>query len=153
MNRRLYKVNESLRGVVSEAIDREVKDPRLGFVTVTGVETSPDLREARVYVSVLGDQTQRDETLAALQSAHGLLQARVAARIRLKRTPRLTFLYDDTTDRAMHIDDLLRIEAEELAAVRGTQDVDAGPDTVHENDPGSDAEAARDGGDGRGADA
>jgi len=144
VNRRLYKVNESLREVVSEAIDREVKDPRLGFVTVTGVETSPDLREARVYVSVLGDQAQRDETLAALQSAHGLLQARVAARIRLKRTPRLTFLYDDTIDRAMHIDDLLRRQAEELAAVRGDQDADSGSDMVGGNDPGSDEEAARD---------
>lgn len=144
MNRRLYKVNESLREVVSEAIDREVKDPRLGFVTVTGVETSPDLREARVYVSVLGDQAQRDETLAALQSAHGLLQARVAARIRLKRTPRLTFLYDDTTDRAMHIDDLLRRQAEELAAVRGDRDADSGSDTVDGNDTGSDEGAARD---------
>jgi ribosome-binding factor A len=144
VNRRLYKVNESLREVVSEAIDREVKDPRLGFVTVTGVETSPDLREARVYVSVLGDQAQRDETLAALQSAHGLLQARVAARIRLKRTPRLTFLYDDTTDRAMHIDDLLRRQAEELAAVRGDRDADSGSDTVDGNDTGSDEGAARD---------
>lgn len=144
MNRRLYKVNESLREVVSEAIDREVKDPRLGFVTVTGVETSPDLREARVYVSVLGDQAQRDETLAALQSAHGLLQARVAARIRLKRTPRLTFLYDDTTDRAMHIDDLLRRQAEELAAVRGDRDADSGSDTVDGNDTGPDEGAARD---------
>lgn len=134
MNRRLYKVNESLREVVSEAIEREVKDPRLGFVTVTGVETSPDLREARVYVSVLGDQRQRDETLAALQSAHGVLQARVAARVRLKRTPRLTFLYDDTIDRALHIDDLLRMEAAELAAVRGAEDDDVEDDAADEDE-------------------
>jgi len=134
VNRRLYKVNESLREVVSEAIEREVKDPRLGFVTVTGVETSPDLREARVYVSVLGDQRQRDETLAALQSAHGVLQARVAARVRLKRTPRLTFLYDDTIDRALHIDDLLRMEAAELAAVRGAEDDDVEDDAADEDE-------------------
>lgn len=123
MNRRLYKVNESLREAVSEAVERDVKDPRLGFVTITGVETSPDLRDARVFVSVLGDESRREETLQALRSAHSVLQARIAARVRLKRTPKLQFVYDDTTDRALHINELLRIEADELAARRA-----AGPD-------------------------
>lgn len=143
MNRRLYKVNESLREVVSEAIERDVKDPRLGFVTVTGVVTSPDLREARVFVSVLGDEQQRQDSLTALQAAHGAIQARVATRIRLKRTPRLAFVYDDTTDRALHINELLRQEAQELAARTSTdRDSDEGaraPDDDDPDEPAADA--------------
>jgi ribosome-binding factor A len=119
VSRRLYKVNEAVREVVSQAIDTEVKDPRLGFVTVTGVETTSDLRDARVYVSVLGDEAQRADSLVALQAAHGVLQRAVAARLRMKRTPRLVFAYDETTDRALHINQLLATEAAEIAARAG----------------------------------
>jgi ribosome-binding factor A len=76
-------------------------------VTVTGVKTSPDLRHARVYVSVLGDESVREATLAGLQSAHGFLQGRIAAQLTLKRTPALTFEHDDTVERAMRISRLL----------------------------------------------
>src|SRR5438477_8175603 len=106
MSDRMRRVNEAVRQVLSEAVG-ELKDPRIGFVTVTGVKTSPDLRHARVYVSVLGDEPARARTLAGLRSAHGFLQARVATELTLKHTPELEFEYDETTDRAMRITELL----------------------------------------------
>lgn len=79
----------------------------MGFVTVTDVRTSADLRHARVYVSVLGNAEQREATMAGLRSAHGFLQGKVAAELQLKRTPTLEMYYDDTTDRALRIDALI----------------------------------------------
>lgn len=108
MARRLLRVNEVIRETLSEAIAGGLKDPRVGFVTVTGVETSADLRHARVFVSVLGAADERDRTLAGLRSSHGYLQERVATELRLKRTPQLDFVYDDSIDRGMHIEALLR---------------------------------------------
>ena len=105
---RMRRVNEAVREVLSTAIGKDLKDPRIGFVTVTGVDTSPDLRHSRVYVSVLGDETRRDETLAGLASSRGYLQARVAAELRLKHTPQLDFHYDESADRGMRISELLR---------------------------------------------
>jgi ribosome-binding factor A len=101
-----------MREVLSGAITSEIKDPRVGFVTVTAVQTSPDLRHARVYVSVLGDDAARRRSLAGLESAHGYLQKRVAGQLRLKNTPTLEFLYDDSTDRGMRISELLEAEEE-----------------------------------------
>jgi ribosome-binding factor A len=93
----MRRVNESVRQVLSEALP-ELKDPRIGFVTVTGVETSPDLRQARVFVSVLGSEQRREKSLAGLAAAHGVLQARIARELRLKRTPQLAFEYDPTVE-------------------------------------------------------
>jgi len=107
---RIRRVNEAVREVLSEAITTELKDPRVGFVTVTAVDTSPDLRHAHVFVSVLGDDRQRDESLAGLSSSHGYLQARVASRLRLKHTPTLDFQYDPSAERVMRISELLRNE-------------------------------------------
>jgi ribosome-binding factor A len=104
---RIRRVNEAMRAVLSDAIATEIKDPRVGFVTVTGVKTSPDLRHARVYVSVLGDDAARDGTMEGLRSAHGFLQGRLASELRLKHTPALTFEYDDTVDRGMRISQIL----------------------------------------------
>jgi len=110
---RMRRVDEAIRQVIGEALAAELKDPRVGFVTVTDVSTSPDLRHARVYVSVLGRrgrpsaQAERDSTLEGLRSAHGFLQGRIAAQLRLKRTPELQFSYDETTDRAMRVERLL----------------------------------------------
>jgi ribosome-binding factor A len=103
----MRRINESLREVVGEAISSELQDPRIGFVTVMSVETSPDLRSARVYVSVLGTTEERDATLAGLRSSHGVLQAAIARRIRIKRTPTLTFHYDETVERAARVSRLL----------------------------------------------
>jgi ribosome-binding factor A len=109
----MRRVDEAIRQVLGDAMTGELKDPRVGFVTVTDVRTSADLRHARVYVSVLGESggssetAQREDTLAGLRSAHGYLQGRIAAELRLKRTPTLEFVYDDTTDRALRVDALL----------------------------------------------
>jgi ribosome-binding factor A len=107
---RMRRVNEAVREVLSARIAEGLKDPRIGFVTVTAVETTPDLRHARVYVSVLGGGSERSETLAGLESSHGVLQAQLARELRMKRTPTLEFVYDDSVDRSMRIDELLRRE-------------------------------------------
>ena len=105
---RIRRVNEAVREVLSEAIATELKDPRVGFVTVTAVDTSPDLRHAHVFVSVLGDDKQREDSLAGLSSSHGYLQSRVASRLRMKHTPTLEFEYDPSVERVMRINELLR---------------------------------------------
>jgi ribosome-binding factor A len=105
---RIRRVNEAMREVLSEAITTELKDPRVGFVTVTAVDTSPDLRHAHVFVSVLGDDKQREDSLAGLSSSHGYLQSRVASRLRMKHTPTLEFQYDPSVERVMRINELLR---------------------------------------------
>ena len=107
---RMRRVDEAVREVLSDAITQEMKDPRVGFVTVTDVDTSPDLRHARVYVSVLGDEGVRSRSLDALRSAHGFLQRRVARELRIKHTPTLDFLYDDTLDQALRVQTLLERE-------------------------------------------
>ena len=104
---RMRRVNEAVREVISARIAEGFSDPRIGFVTLTSVDTSPDLRVARVYVSVLGDETAREDTLAGLESAHGLLQQAIASELRLKRTPTLQFVFDESIDRGMRISELL----------------------------------------------
>jgi ribosome-binding factor A len=104
---RLRRVDEAVRQVLSDAVTQDLKDPRVGFVTVTAVRTSPDLRHARVFVSVLGEQEERQASLEGLQSAHGFLQRRVAAELRLKHTPTLAFEYDDSIDRGMRVSELI----------------------------------------------
>jgi ribosome-binding factor A len=111
----MRRVDEAMRAVLSDAIAKDLKDPRVGFVTVTGVKTSPDLRYARVYVSVLGDDPERAASVDGLRSAQGYLQHRVATELSLKHTPSLTFEYDDTVDRGMRVSKLLDTEvAQEL---------------------------------------
>ena len=103
----MRRVDEAVRQVLSDAVAQGLKDPRVGFVTVTDVKTTPDLRRARVFVSVLGTEEERAASLAGLQSAHGYLQSVVATELRLKHTPTLEFVPDDTAERAMRIDRLL----------------------------------------------
>jgi ribosome-binding factor A len=109
----MRRVDEAVREVLSDAITKQLKDPRVGFVTVTAVETAPDLRRARVFVSVLGSQSVRKRSMQGLQSAHGILQRSVARELRLKHTPTLEFLYDDTSERGMRIAELIDREAGE----------------------------------------
>jgi ribosome-binding factor A len=104
---RLRRVNEAVRQVLSDAITQDLKDPRVGFVTVTGVDVSPDLRHARVYVSVLGDAAAKEGSLDGLRAAHGYLQRRIAGELRLKHTPTLNFAIDDSIDRGMRISELI----------------------------------------------
>lgn len=102
----MRKINELLREVLSESV-LELKDPRIGFVTITGVRTSPDLSYATVYVSVFGSERKREKTLAGLTAAHGLLQARIAQQVRMKRTPTLTFEYDPTVEEGVRMSKLI----------------------------------------------
>ena len=104
---RMRRVNEAIREVLADAIATELKDPRIGFVTVTDVDTSPDLRAARVYVSVLGSEAEREQTLEGLGSSHGFLQGKIASAMRMKRTPTLTFHYDESVVRGARISRLL----------------------------------------------
>ena len=103
---RMRRVDEAMREVLSEAV-QGLKDPRIGFTTITGVDTSPDLQHASVWFSVLGDPGQAELTRAALQSAHGVLQRAVASQLRMKKTPQLEFAYDDTAERADRLERLL----------------------------------------------
>jgi ribosome-binding factor A len=108
---RIRRVDEAVRAVLGDAISKDLQDPRIGFVTVTQVKTSPDLRHARVFVSVLGGEQTREDSLDGLRSARGYLQSRVAAELRLKHTPTLTFHYDESVDRGMRISELIDVVA------------------------------------------
>ncbi len=103
---RLRRVNEQLKQVLSEGIG-ELKDPRIGFVTVTGVDATEDLREAKVFVSVYGKERERERTLEALERAHGVLQAKVNRELHLRRTPQLTFHYDPSVERGVRMTQLI----------------------------------------------
>jgi ribosome-binding factor A len=106
MTDRMRRVNESLRAVLAEAIG-ELKDPRIGFITVTGVVTTADLQQATVYVSVLGSPRKREQSMVGLEAAHGVLQRRIAAEVRLKRTPQLTFQYDPSVEQGVRMSKLI----------------------------------------------
>jgi ribosome-binding factor A len=103
---RMRRVNEAVREVLSDSM-KLLKDPRVGFVTVTDVRTSPDLRHAKVFVSVLCSEEEREATMDGLASAHGLLQSVVNRELRIKRTPTLEFVYDDTAERAARLERIL----------------------------------------------
>ena len=113
MTGRMRRVNESVREVLADAV-RSLKDPRIGLVTVTGVRVTPDLREATVYVSVLGNERKRRDTLAGLQSAHGVLQARLNRELTLRRTPQITFEYDGSVERGVEMTRLIDELASQL---------------------------------------
>ncbi len=104
---RMRRVNEAVREVLSSRIAAGMRDPRIGFVTLTGVVTSSDLRNATVYVSVLGDEEQREETLAGLDDSRKELQAALGSELRMKHTPRIKFEHDDSIDRGMRISELI----------------------------------------------
>jgi len=108
----LRKVNEALHQVVAEEVER-LKDPGLGFVTITGVDTSPDLRSARVYYSVLGDEAQHRETQAALLRASPRIRVVVGRQVRLKFLPELHFEPDTAIERGFRMEEILRRLREE----------------------------------------
>lgn len=121
----MRRVNESVRAVVADAVG-SLKDPRIGLVTVTGVVVSPDLNEAKVYVSVLGNARKRRETLAGLESAHGILQARINRELNLRRTPTLVFSYDDSVERGVEMSKLIDELTAELPERAEEDDADNG---------------------------
>jgi ribosome-binding factor A len=125
----MRRVNESVRAVIAEGLS-ELKDPRIGMVTVTGVVVSPDLGEARVFVSVLGSEKKRVATLRGLESARGVLQAKINRELSLRRTPTLTFAYDDSVERGVRMTKLI----EDLAGDLPVDSQDADLKEVDEGD-------------------
>src|SRR3954454_4373342 len=113
----MRRVNESVRAVLAETVG-ELKDPRIGFITVTGVETTNDLRHATVFVSVLGSERKRARSLEGLEAAHGVLQRQIASELRLKRTPQLTFQYDPSVEQGVRMSKLI----DELVTDDGDRD-------------------------------
>ena len=107
-SRRVEKAAEAIRGVVSMAILAELNDPRVRDVTVTYVEVSADLRHAKIHVSVMGDETHQNLTLRGLQSAAGFLQAKIAERIEIRYTPKLSFLLDQGVKRSIAVAQILQ---------------------------------------------
>ena len=103
----MRRVDEAVREVLSQRLTAGLKDPRIGFVTVTSVETAPDLRHARVYVSVLGSDEEREATMEGLASSHGYLQEALGSELRMKRTPTLEFVHDDSVDRGFRIGEII----------------------------------------------
>jgi ribosome-binding factor A len=103
----MRRVDEAVREVLGAAVTKDLKDPRVGFVTVTEVRTSGDLRQARVFVSVFGTDEEKAATLEGLASAHGILQARLARELRMKRTPTLQFALDETAEKAAKLEALI----------------------------------------------
>ncbi len=117
MSMRQEKVQEQLVHEISDLIRRELRDPRLGFVTVTGAEVTRDLRYAKVFVSVMGDETARKQSLKALNSAVGLLRGEFARRAHLRVAPELEFRFDEGIERGQRIFELLHSVEDDLKPV------------------------------------
>lgn len=117
---RKEKLNERIKELIGELLLNRVKDPRVGLVTITSVTVAPDLATAKVYFTVMGDETVRAETRKGLDSARSFLRKTVANELKLRQTPELRFVYDDTLDRAMRIDETI----EELRRNEKTNDED-----------------------------
>lgn len=107
MNFRAKQVGEQMKKELSEIIGRKIKDPRVGFVTVTDVEVTGDLQQAKVFISVLGDEKQREETLIGLAKATGFIRSEIGKRIRLRKTPEILFEFDESIDYGNRIETLL----------------------------------------------
>jgi ribosome-binding factor A len=127
---RMKRTDDLVRRVISEAILTKLSDPRIGFVSVTGVRVSPEFDTAQVYVSVLGDEKARAETMRGLRSAASFLQSQLAREIRMRRTPRLRFLYDGSLDRGFRVDATLK----EIHDRENQDDADAGGDDAGSGD-------------------
>jgi len=104
---RMRRINEALKEIIGSALTKELKDPRIGFVTLTGVDTAPDLSHAQVFVSVYGKQAEKDATLVGLRAARPYLQRLIGDELHLKRTPTLEFVYDSSVDQGMRIQAIL----------------------------------------------
>lgn len=131
---RMRRVNEALKEIIGLAIEKDLKDPRIGFVTLTGVDTTPDLSHAKVFVSVYGKQAEKEATMEGLRSAEAFLQRRINDELHLKRTPALEFVYDESVDQGMRIQALLKASgADKLAAEDAAGDSEA---STEDDEPG-----------------
>lgn len=105
---RMRRVNEAIKEIIGQTLTQDIKDPRIGFVTLTGVETAPDLSHAKVFVSVYGKQSEKDDTLEGLRAARPYLQRLISDELKMKRTPTLEFVYDVSVDQGMRIQAMLK---------------------------------------------
>jgi ribosome-binding factor A len=115
-SRRVARLNDAFREEISDLLRRQVKDPRLtGFITITRVETSADLSHARVYVSVMGSEEDRNEAMRGLEAASPFLRREIGHRLALRRAPELRFRRDDSMEQGAHVLDLLDEVAEQAS--------------------------------------
>ena len=121
-NKRAIRVGELLKEEISQIVLREMKDPRIGFVSVTDVEVSGDLRHAKVFISVYGSDKEKEETLEGLQQAQGFVRKLVGERIKIHHTPEIIFRYDDSIENGVHISEIIKDlkESGEIKAVSYT---------------------------------
>jgi ribosome-binding factor A len=108
MSRRINRVEEACREEFSEIIQREIKDPRIGFVTITRVKVTPDLRHAQVYVSIMGSEDEVKQTLAGLESAKGYMRSHLGKHLRLKFLPEIEFVHEHVTDEALRLSEIMK---------------------------------------------
>lgn len=105
---RATRVGEQMKKELGDIISRKIKDPRVGFVTITDVEVTGDLQQAKVYISVLGEEKQKHSTLVGLAKAKGFIRSEIGKRIRLRKTPELTFEFDEAIEQGNRIETILR---------------------------------------------
>ncbi|OCA85433.1 ribosome-binding factor A [Bacillus sp. FJAT-27225] len=123
MSHRANRVGEQMKKELSEIIGRKIKDPRIGFVTVTDVQVTGDLQQATVYISVLGDEEQRENTLKGLAKAKGFIRSEIGSRIRLRKTPEISFEFDESIDYGNRIETLLtKIQNEDKESSEGKEE-------------------------------
>jgi len=107
-NKRAIRVGELLKEEISQIVLREMKDPRIGFVSITDVEVSGDLRHAKVFISVYGTDKEKEETLNGLQQAQGFVRKLVGERVKIHHTPEIIFRYDDSIENGVHISEIIK---------------------------------------------
>ena len=129
---RVRKVADRIRVIVAEMLERRIKDPRLGFVTITDVRVTGDLHDATIFYTVFGDEAEREASAAALESAKGLIRSEVGRQLGMRHVPTLEFIHDALPDTARHIDELLAKARESDAAVAAAA---AGATYAGEADP------------------
>ncbi|WP_043933318.1 30S ribosome-binding factor RbfA [Bacillus sp. EB01] len=123
MSHRANRVGEQMKKELGDIIGRKIKDPRIGFVTVTDVQVTGDLQQATVYISVLGDEDQRENTLKGLAKAKGFIRSEIGNRIRLRKTPEIIFEFDESIDYGNRIETLLtKIHNEEKEPTEGKEE-------------------------------
>ncbi|MCR8848686.1 30S ribosome-binding factor RbfA [Rossellomorea sp. SC111] len=122
MSHRANRVSEQMKKELSDIIGRKIKNPRIGFVTVTDVQVSGDLQQAKVYITVLGGEDQRENTLKGLAKAKGFIRSEVGQRIRLRKTPEIIFEFDESIDYGNHIESLLRKVQDEPEESKDTEE-------------------------------
>ncbi|PKR78665.1 30S ribosome-binding factor RbfA [Halalkalibacillus sediminis] len=107
-NIRANRIAEQMKKELGDILSRKIKDPRVGFVTVTGVEVTGDLQQAKVFISIFGDEEKKEETLVGLAKSKGFIRSEIGKRIRLRKTPEITFEIDEAIERGNKIERIIQ---------------------------------------------